>query len=88
MFYKPCPDCGKYYRGLLATTSLYGCRCETKGQETMTKDIIEDRNYLRTLSAEDLIARVRSIGNPTDLEVVLADELEAAVDGIDTDKED
>jgi len=54
----------------------------------MTKDIIEDRNYLRTLSAEDLIARVRSIGNPTDLEVVLADELEAAVDGIDTDKED
>lgn len=40
-----------------------------------------DRNYYRQLSPEALIAHVKAMTNPTELEIVLAETLEACLEG-------
>jgi len=39
-------------------------------------DLVNDRNYLRTLDVEDLVAKVRAQPAMTEFEIVMAEELE------------
>jgi hypothetical protein len=52
-----------------------------KGESSMTetKQLTKDRNYYRMLTNAELIAHIKGITNPTELERVLAERLKEKI---------